>query len=172
MGLTFLDTMLIDAARSGDRVAMEKLLAVCQPDIRRYAMQHCMISDVDDAVQEVLLIIARKISAFNILAAFSSWLFKTVQRECRRLGRKALNYDPYEEEALEKWLFAQSEGQLLYELLDVIDTLPREFRDVLLLKDFQQLANKEIANKLSISVAAVKSRLHRARKMTRAMLLN
>ena len=51
--------------RSGDRVAMEKLLAVCQPDIRRYAMQHCMISDVDDAVQEVLLIIARKISAFK-----------------------------------------------------------------------------------------------------------
>lgn len=63
-------------------------------------------------------------------------------------------------------------GELLYELLNVIDKLPMEFRDVLLLKDFQQLANKDIAEELNISLATVKSRLHRARRMTRTMLLD
>ncbi|GLU35338.1 sigma-70 region 4 domain-containing protein [Trinickia caryophylli] len=37
----------IDAARSGDPIALERLLRVFQPDIRRYAQRNCFISDVD-----------------------------------------------------------------------------------------------------------------------------
>ena len=48
---------LLDAARAGDVSAIERLLAVCQPDIRRYAQRNCLISDVDDAVQESLLVL-------------------------------------------------------------------------------------------------------------------
>ncbi|HVL00238.1 MAG TPA: sigma-70 family RNA polymerase sigma factor [Dongiaceae bacterium] len=166
-----MELSVIAAAREGDRTAMETLLLQSQPDIRRYAMRHCIISDVDDAVQEVMLIVARQLESLRFLAAFSSWLFKTVQRECRRLGRAALNYDPFEEEHLERWLQAHSDDELMYELISVIEKLPREYREVILLKDIQQLSAREIAFELSITVPAVKSRVHRARELTRSMLL-
>lgn len=102
MSLKNVDTSLIKAARKGNREAMERLLIQSQPDVRRYAMLHCKISDIDDAVQEVLLLIARRLETLDILAAFSSWIFKTVQRECRRLGRVAIHYDPFDEATLEE----------------------------------------------------------------------
>lgn len=45
---------LIAAAQLGDPDALDRLLQVCQPDIRRYAQRNCLMSDVDDAVQETL----------------------------------------------------------------------------------------------------------------------
>lgn len=171
MSLRELDQTLILAAQTGDREALEKLLLLSQPDIRRFAKQHCVISDIDDAVQEVLIILARRIDALKILAAFSSWLFKTVQRECRRLGRVTMNYDPFEEAHLEQWLRSMPYSDLLHDLIDAVDKLEPDYRQVILLKDFEQYSNKEVANNLGISVAAVKSRLHRARQMVRTMLL-
>ena len=172
MTLYKLDMDLLKDARSGNRQAMEELLLISQPDIRRYAMKHCTISDIDDAVQEVLLTIARKLETLKVLAAFSSWIFKTVQRECRRLGRVALKYDPFEEGELEKWLNKHTNEQLFHELLDVIEKMPAEQRDVIIMKEIQQLANQEIAQELGITVAAVKSRVHRARNSSRRLLLD
>lgn len=166
-----MDLSVIAAARQGDRSALEALLLQSQPDIRRFAMRHCAISDIDDAVQEVMLIIARQISSLMFLAAFSSWMFKTVQRECRRLGRVTLNYDPFDEEQLDQWMQAHSSDELLHDLLNVIEKLPAEYRDVIVLKDIQQLSSREIAGELGITVAAVKSRVHRARELTRSLLL-
>lgn len=166
-----LDYTLIAAARAGDRKAMESLLLSSQPDVRRYAMKHCKISDVDDAVQEVLLVIARRLESLRILAAFSSWIFKSVQRECRRLGRAALHFDPYDEAALEQWLSVKSQDQLLCELLDALQKLSAEHRDIIVLKDFHQRSLQEIAQALGIGLPAVKSRLRRARLAARALLM-
>jgi len=167
-----LDYSIIEAARDGDREAMETLLISSQPDVRRYAMKHCMISDVDDAVQEVLLIIARRLESLRVLAAFSSWIFKSVQRECRRLGRAALNFDPYDEAELEEWLQVKSQDQLLCELIDTMQKLPGEYREVILLKDFHHFSNKEISNEINLGLAAVKSRFRRARLAARSLLLD
>lgn len=65
---------LIWAAQTGDPNAIGRLLAVCQADARRYAYKHCHASDVDDAVQESLLVISRKVKGLKAAAAFSSWL--------------------------------------------------------------------------------------------------
>ena len=80
---------LLTAAHGGDPLALDQLLRVTRPDIRRYAQRHCLMSDVDDAVQEALLIVSRKLPQLRVLAAFSGWLVRLVQRECRRLGRVA-----------------------------------------------------------------------------------
>ena len=171
MALYSLDMDLLISARAGNRDAMEQLLFISQPDIRRYAMKHCSITDIDDAVQEVLLTIARKLETLKVLAAFSSWIFKTVQRECRRLGRVALRYDPFDEGELEKWLKDHSDEQLLLELVDAIEKMPAEQREIIIMKEIQQLTNQEIAEELGITVAAVKSRIHRARLESRVLLM-
>ncbi len=41
------------------------------------------LTEADDAVQEALLVISRKIKGLRAAAAFSSWLFTVVRRECR-----------------------------------------------------------------------------------------
>ena len=49
---------LLPAARSGDAVAMEQLLRLTRPDIRRYALRHCAATTAtDDVVQEALIIV-------------------------------------------------------------------------------------------------------------------
>lgn len=162
---------LLQAAHGGDAGAMEQLLRVCRPDVRRYAQRHCLISDVDDAVQEALLLLARRLHALRALAAFSGWLLRVVQRECRRLGRKALDYDPYDEEKLEQWLAVHDNDSLRLELSHALQSLPAHYREVILLRDFEELAIAEIAGRLGLTVAAVKSRLHRARELAREYLL-
>ena len=53
----------------------------------------------------------------------------------------------------------------------MLQTLPSEYRAVLVLRHFQQLAYEEIAEVLEVSLSQVKTRLHRARKMFRDRFL-
>ena len=50
----------LDAARSGDVVAMERVLTRSRQDLRRFAEYHCPINDVEDAVQDDFAIVGRK----------------------------------------------------------------------------------------------------------------
>jgi len=162
---------VLAAAHGGDTQALEALLRLARPDLRRYARRHCLISDVDDAVQEALWVMARKLHQLRALAAFSGWLLRTVQRECRRLGRIALRHDPYDEAAVDAWLARRDDDALRRELASAIESLPPHYREVLLLRDFEELTIAEIAARVGDTPAAVKSRLHRARTLAREYLL-
>ncbi|MDR7271223.1 RNA polymerase sigma factor (sigma-70 family) [Pelomonas saccharophila] len=162
---------LLAAAHGGDPRALEQLLRLTRPDIRRYAQQHCLLSDVDDAVQEALLIVSRKLPQLRVLAAFSGWAIRLVQRECRRLGRLALRYDPYHEEKLEQWLVVHDEAGLRWELAAALESLPAHYREVMLLRDVEELTIEEIAGRTGLTRPNVKSRLHRARALAREYLL-
>ena len=162
---------LLAAAHGGDPAALEQLLKISRPDIRRYAQQHCLLSDVDDAVQEALLIVSRKLPQLRVLAAFSGWAIRLVQRECRRLGRLTLRYDPYDEEKLGQWLVTHDEPGLRRELVAALESLPAHYREVMLLRDVEELTIEEIASPTGLTRPNVKSRLHRARAMAREYLL-
>jgi RNA polymerase sigma factor (sigma-70 family) len=162
---------LLAAAHGGDPRALDQLLRIARPDIRRYAQQHCLLSDVDDAVQEALLIVARKLPSLRVLAAFSGWAIRLVQRECRRLGRVTLRYDPYDEERLAQWLVVRDAASLRVELVAALESLPVHYREVLLLRDLEELTIDEIAGRTGLTRANVKSRLHRARALAREYLL-
>ncbi|GGC75031.1 RNA polymerase sigma factor [Undibacterium terreum] len=162
---------LLESARLGDPGALDSLLQVCQPDIRRYAQRRCLLSDVDDAVQETLLILSRKVKSLRAAAAFSGWLIKIVQRECRKMGRITLNYDPYDEEKVEQWLSTKPTDAIRLDLVNALESLPEHYREIILLRDFEELSINEIAEILKLSTPATKSRLHRARELTREYIL-
>lgn len=82
------DGQLVEAACKGDASAIEKLLALSQPDLRRFARRSCATSeDADDAVQVALWNLQRNIGSLRVVAALASWMFKVVERECFRLLR-------------------------------------------------------------------------------------
>jgi RNA polymerase sigma factor (sigma-70 family) len=161
----------LEAAQRGEPAAIADVLRLCQPDVRRYAQRHCLISDIDDAVQETLLVLARKLHQLTKLALLSAWLFRIVQRNCRKLGRVAFAYDPYEEGKVDRYLAARSSEAIKTDLVSAFDSLPAHYREVMMLRDFAGMTIAEIAQQIGQSVAATKSRLHRARELTREYLL-
>ncbi len=162
---------LIYDAQRGDSEAVRALLGACQADARRYAYKHCHASDIDDAVQESLLLITRKIHALRAAAAFSSWLFIVIKRECRRLSRAMFRQAPLEEDLAEQQLACKSDDDLRLDLAAALESLPHHYLEVVLLRDFEELTIAEIAQRLDQPAGAVKSRLHRARELIREYLI-
>lgn len=162
---------LLEAARLGDTSALDRLLRLCQPDVRRYAFRHCLASNVDDAVQETLLILAHRLNSLRAVAAFSGWLFQIVRRECRRLERRLFRLDPYDEEKMEAWLSTCTDETIRLDLIRALESLPQHYREAILLRDFHEMTIRELAAQLGITVLAAKSRLHRARGLVREYLL-
>ncbi len=163
---------LILAAQTGDPAAISRLLAVCQADACRYARRHCQASDVDDAVQESLLTISRKVKGLKAAVAFSSWLFVIIKRECKRLERMMFRNEPLDEDAAEQQRACRSDIALRIDLANALESLPAHYLEVVLLRDFEELTIAEIAMKLGENAPAIKSRLHRAREFVREYLLS
>jgi RNA polymerase sigma factor (sigma-70 family) len=59
---------------------------------------------------------------------------------------------------------------LRLEISRIMATLPPHYREILLMRDVDGLTNNEIAEQLGMDLAAVKSRLHRARVVMRERL--
>ncbi|RUP25717.1 MAG: sigma-70 family RNA polymerase sigma factor [Curvibacter sp.] len=163
---------LVMAAQTGDPAAITRLLAVCQADARRYARRHCQASDVDDAVQESLLVISRKVKGLKAAAAFSSWLFTVIKRECRKLERMMFSTEELDEDKVEQQLICRADNDLRIDLANALESLPAHYLEVVLLRDFEELTIAEIAERLEENPAAIKSRLHRARELVREYLLS
>lgn len=161
---------LVLAAQTGNPLAIEQLLIGCQTDIRRYAYKHCFASDIDDAVQESLLLISRKVTQLKVVAAFSSWLFVIIKRECGRLARALLKHESLYELA-EHTLASKTDYSLKSDLVNALESLPSHYMEVVLLRDFEELSISEIAERIGESAGSVKSRLHRARAMVREYMI-
>ncbi len=164
------DKPLIDAARHGDRDALERLIAVSQPDIRRFARSQCAPSDTDDAVQESLWLVYRRIGALRTAAAFPAWVFAIVQRECRRMLRHMFHRSEPLPDAAMPGFVERPEPLLRLSLLEAIHSLPDKYREVIVLRDVEEFTIGEIATELALTREAVKSRIHRGRRMIREYL--
>ena len=164
---------LVEAARAGNAAALARLLHDCQPDLRRFARRTCATTeDAEDAVQQALWQLYRHIGALRTVATFARWLFRIVERECFRLFRRGGGADAGVPAAEPDMLAAPAvPHDLRLDLARAVERLPALYREVLVLRDIQELTAPEVAAELGLSLAAVKSRLHRARAMVREQLL-
>src|SRR5262249_18563495 len=145
-------------------------------------------ADAEDVTQDVLLQVVRKLNTFRGESAFPTWLHRVTvnaalshrqKRAAREEHRVHDPLDSYFEDGrhhapVRRWT-TQPEDQVLgretHELIErAIAGLPEHYRDVFVLADVEGLPNAEIAAMLGLSVAAVKSRLHRARMLMRHSL--
>ncbi len=170
--LSRIDSTLIVAAKAGNPAALDRLLAVSQPDLLRFARRTCAnAEDAEDAVQMALWQLHRRIGTLRVIAAFASWLFRIVERECRRLLGLARPTVPLDEASPSQLAVDPVPSGLRRDLGAMIAALPDLYREVLILRDVEELTAPEAAAELGVSVEAVKSRLHRAREQLREKLL-
>jgi RNA polymerase sigma factor (sigma-70 family) len=160
----------LSAARDGDVGALERVLTCSRQDLRRYAEYHCEINDVEDAVQDSLFTVSRKLMDLRQLEAFASWLFRIVKRECNRYKRakRALLQVPITDD-IEGPHYPEAKG-LARDLARALQALPTHYRQVLLLRDLEGLTIDEISAQLGLTRESAKARLHRARGLAREYL--
>lgn len=148
---------LIETARLGDSGAISELLAVCQPDLKRFARRTCSTTeDAEDAVQIALWQLYRKVGLLRCAATFTTWIFRIVERECYRLYRSARGTEPLDE--------------VLEHDLPSAPMVPTDLK-LDLARAMERLTPPEVAAQLGLILEAVKSRLHRARTQVREHLL-
>lgn len=162
---------LILRAQTGESRALGQLLAECQIDARRYAMRHCVTSEVDDAVQEALMVVTRHVVYLKSAGAFAGWLFTIVRRECSRLTRKMFRHDDIDDQRVANQLATFPMDELRHELVSALESLPAKYLEVILLRDFEELTIAEICERLDLTVQTTKSRLRRARLLVREYLI-
>jgi RNA polymerase sigma factor (sigma-70 family) len=167
------DTATLIAARAGDPIAMNLLLTGLRPDIRRYASYQCgRATAIDDVVQEALIIVNRRVGSINNLAAFGAWLAKVVTRLCLlpalRLMRATESLVRVEDSID---FSTRPADELRLDVARAIESLPEQYRVVIVLRDFEELTIGEMATRLTLTREATKSRLHRARAMVREYLI-
>jgi RNA polymerase sigma-70 factor (ECF subfamily) len=137
--------------------------------------------DAEDVLIEALLKAYRHLDQLRESAAFRAWLAQIAKRVCWHLKEREsllplLQLSMLEDEGREvPGLEPAPDLQLAREqmkqfLNDAIEALPALYRRVYELCDVEDLRGDEAAEKLGISRAAMKSRLHRARNLVRAHL--
>lgn len=162
---------MLRAATDGDRAAIARLIEAVQPDVRRFARRTCRTSsDMEDAVQEALWLVSRRVGTLRAIGSLSAWLFTVVRRECLRLARRVLPGENLDDH-LDALVTQRPDTELRLDLAAALQSLPDHYRAVILLRDVEERTIDEIAGTLGLTREAVKARLHRARALVREYLV-
>ncbi|MDP9192462.1 MAG: RNA polymerase sigma factor [Acidobacteriota bacterium] len=149
---------LVLRAQSGDRDAFDAVLRDIAPPLLRYVTR--VTGDValaEDAVQETLIAIVRKIAWLQDASLFRAWAYRIASREAFRLLRKSRRFvEPIEEmtsieEPSDPW---QRER-----LLASLDRLSPASRAVVTLHYLEEMPLSDVAAVLELPLGTVKSRL-------------
>jgi RNA polymerase sigma factor (sigma-70 family) len=178
------DRELLRRYLRGDEVAFAAVverhaglvMGVCQQILRQ-------AQDAEDAFQAVFLVLAKKAATLESHPSLIGWLHQTARRTALKLRTQAVRRRLLEQKTGERQeavkreaqQAAASAGASLHEMSSIIDEeldrLPAELREVILLRQVQDLSRDEIASLLGVTVAQVKCRLERGRERLRVRLL-
>ena len=144
-----------------------------RPDIRRYARYQCQRSSaIEDVVQEALIILYRRVGTVRNLAALSAWMLKIVMRLCMLPALMFIRGVEELKNVEDSARFARMPvDELRIDLVRALESLSATHREIILLRDLQEMTINEIAACLGLTREATKSRLHRARAMVKEYLL-
>jgi RNA polymerase sigma-70 factor, ECF subfamily len=187
------DLTVLQRLRAGDAAALEILMEQHAP--RVYRVAHGITqnaADAEEVVQDVFLTLFNKIHTFEERAALGSWLYRVATNAAlaKRRGRRSDREVPLDsllptflpdghragepEFILRDWSRSPEAALLSQETREIVQRaiglLPEQYRAVLVLRDIEGLCNEEVAEIVGDTVAAVKSRLHRARMVLREAL--
>lgn len=183
------EAVLIARVRSGDHEAFYELV---RPHERGIFLAALSIvnndADAEEVVQEAILKAFKAIGRFRAEAKFSTWVIQIAINEARMKLRKDRRhlYDSldaplkgedegdYIPRDFADWREIPSEAletaRLREALTKALASLPPKYRQVLVLRDIEQLNIAETAKLIGITEASVKTRLLRARLMMRDAL--
>lgn len=136
--------------------------------------------DAEDVLTQAMVDAFRSLSNLRDEEAFRAWLVQIGRRACGRLkqreakrpivGLNELLIRGIEPVASSRVDEEAAENELKDCVAAVLSEVPAPYRDIYLMRDIEGLTGEETAQKLGLSLAAQKSRLHRARTLIRQKL--
>jgi RNA polymerase sigma-70 factor (ECF subfamily) len=156
------EAMWVLRAQFDDREALERLLAAVQPGLRRYLSGLVGEADADDVLQEVLVIVYRRLGELENPELFRPWAFRVASRAGFRHLRRRKRWpdQPGDEVLVERAPAADDRppDALLWEVLRSEAVSPAS-RGVLVLHFEEGLSLPDVAAILDVPLGTVKSRL-------------
>ena len=175
------DEIIVERALTGDAEAFGEL--VRRWERRIFALTYGMLGreeDARDATQETFLAAFRNLRGFRGEAKVSSWLHRIAVNQCisRQRRSKVRSESALEEEHETRLAMPLNyspahvaEGrQETAAVRRAINSLPLELRQVVVMKEFEELTFREIADALDLPLSTVKSRLYTALKQLQMRL--
>ena len=158
----------MQAARGGDRAALDALLR--RHYDRLYALCRRMTGDAADAAdacQEALIAIVRGLPAFDGRSAFGTWAYRVATNACldemRRRRRRPEPGLPEGSAEVASPIDQIESSTVRVDLDKALQSLPADYRAVVVLRDLCGLSYDEIAQALDIPPGTVRSRIARGR---------
>jgi RNA polymerase sigma-70 factor (ECF subfamily) len=181
------EAALIIEAQHGDLEAFNRLVLAYQDALYNTALR--ILSDEDlaaDATQDAFISAFRSLNSYRG-GSFRGWLMRTVTNACydelrRRKRRPSVPLEPTndDDEEMEspRWLADSSmnpeekleAAEVEHAIQHCLDSLPGDFRTVVVLADIQGLDYSEVAEAANVPLGTIKSRLARARLRLRECL--
>ncbi len=170
-----LERLWVQRATSGDEEAFSRLVEAYQRPV--YNLAYRMLGngvEAEDAAQETFLRVYRRLDTYNPIYKLSSWILSIASHHCvDRLRKRRGGVLSTEEIMGWRWIAdskPRPEERSLAnerdaEIRALLQDLPTQYRLVIILRYWQDQSYEEIARITDSTVSAVKSRLHRARKM-------
>lgn len=178
------DEIIVERALTGDAEAFGEI--VRRWERRIFALAYGMLGreeDARDATQETFLAAFRNLRGFRGEAKVSSWLHRIAVNQCisrqrRSKVRSEAALDDEEEKHASSFVTSVrysparvAEGrQETLAVRRAINSLPVELRQVVVMKEFEELTFREIADALDLPLSTVKSRLYTALKQLQMRL--
>jgi RNA polymerase sigma-70 factor, ECF subfamily len=177
------DEELVEAFQSGDLAAFDLLVRRWDRKIQG-AIYRIMGAEDEarDLCQEAFLKAYRGLDSFKRESRFSSWLYQIALNLCRdrmrrRKGRTTVSLDELDDEGAAlvtrgrpSALELVEAGDLSRTVAAAVASLPEEQREVIVLKEYQDLTFVEIAEALGVPLSTVKTRLYRGLGLLRERL--
>ncbi len=176
----------LDRAVAGETDALDHVLRTIRPHVERQLLRY-PVSDEDrrDLLQATLMQVVRRLGSFRAESSFSTWLFRVTANEALMLMRSRRRHRARIIEGLD-WeelatlpavndTFVEPDANVAARqrderVRDALEELPSDYKDVVIAHYHMDLGLQEIADRLSITESAVRSRLHRARTRLRTLL--
>lgn len=177
---------LVQAAQAGDTAAFDQLVRRYQDYLYRLMVRACHHpQDAEEVASEAFVRAYQRLRQFEHRSSFVSWLGRIATNLCfRRRERRELPSVSLEERAREEEghpdrtppaetpspeaTAVQAEMRRI--LRSAVAELPEPDQTVLRLRDIEGLTAAEVSERMGLTVAAVKARLHRARNRLRERL--
>ncbi len=178
---------IIKKAQKGDSSAFEELVRAHEGFVYNLALRSLRSQeDAMDAAQEVFIKAWTSLGSFRGDSKFSVWLYRITGNVCTDMLRKkrgdVISLSFVDNEGSESELEiadsaptpqeALEQGERSAALMKALDSLPIDYRRVLMLRESGGMSYEEIAMALNLDIGTVKSRIFRARKKLCEILSN
>ncbi len=162
--------------QTGDETALADLMARYKGPLFGFLNRRVGSSAADDLFQESWIRVVKARDRFDPRRRFSTWLFQIANNLCRDRGRRLIVERRYLDGVVEQARTQPAPGSAVpaaterTDMLHHLDALSEPLREVLILRYYHDLSEREIAEVLGIPKGTVKSRAHAAVRALRSEL--